>query len=50
MNDVDLKIVSSHLGHNDIKTTANIYADVLKSKEHQIAQLIEFKLEDEDET
>ena len=46
MNDVDIKVVSSHLGHNDIQTTANIYADVLKSKEHQIAQLIEFNLED----
>ncbi|WP_288835054.1 tyrosine-type recombinase/integrase, partial [uncultured Catenibacterium sp.] len=47
MNDVDIKVVSSHLGHNDIQTTANIYADVLKSKEHQIAQLIEFNLEDD---
>ena len=47
MKDVDFKVVSSHLGHNDIQTTANIYADVLKSKEHQIAQLIEFNLEDD---
>ena len=47
MNDVDIKVVSAHLGHNDIQTTANIYADVLKSKEHQIAQLIEFNLEDD---
>ena len=47
MNDVDIKVVSSHLGYNDIQTTANIYADVLKSKEHQIAQLIEFNLEDD---
>lgn len=49
MNGIDIKIVSSHLGHNDISTTANIYADVLKDKQHQIAQLIEFNLEDEDE-
>lgn len=47
MNDVDIKVVSAHLVHNDIQTPANIYADVLKSKEHQIAQLIEFNLEDE---
>lgn len=47
MNDVDIKVVSSHLGHNDIQTTANIYADVLKSKEHQMAQLIKFNLEDD---
>lgn len=45
MNEIDLKIVSAHLGHNDIKTTANIYADVLKSKKQYIAQLIEFNLE-----
>lgn len=45
MNDVDIKIVSSHLGHNNIKTTANIYADVLKEKNQYTAQLIEFNLE-----
>lgn len=28
---VDIKIVSAHLGHNNISTTADIYADVLKS-------------------
>jgi len=49
MNGVDIKIVSFHLGHNDISTTANIYADVLKDKQHQIAQLIEFNLEDDNE-
>ena len=45
-NGVDIKIVSSHLGHNDIKTTANIYADVLKSQKQKVAQIIEFNLED----
>lgn len=44
MNGVDLKIVSAHLGHNDIQTTANIYVDVLKSQQQVIAQLIEFNL------
>lgn len=43
---VDLKIVSAHLGHNDIQTTANIYADVLKETNRQVAQIIEFGLED----
>lgn len=45
LNGVDLKIVSSHLGHNDISTTANIYIDVLKSQQQMVAQLIEFNLE-----
>ena len=31
MNNVDIKVVSAHLGHNDISTTADIYADVLNS-------------------
>ena len=44
---VDIKIVSAHLGHNDIKTTANIYADVLKSQQQKVAQIIEFNLENE---
>jgi len=44
MNGVDLKIVSAHLGHNDIQTTANIYIDVLKSQQQVIAQLIKFNL------
>lgn len=48
-NGVDLKVVSSHLGHNDISTTANIYADVLKDQQRHVAQLIEFNLEDDDE-
>lgn len=45
LNGVDLKIVSAHLGHNDIQTTANIYIDVLKSQQQMVAQLIEFNLE-----
>lgn len=45
MNGVDLKIVSAHLGHNDIQTTANVYIDVLKSQQQVVAQLIEFNLE-----
>jgi len=44
MNDVDIKVVSSHLGHNDIQTTANIYIDVLNSQKQSIAQLIELNL------
>lgn len=46
-NGVDLKIVSAHLGHNDIKTTANIYADVLKSQQQKVSQIIEFNLVDD---
>lgn len=45
MNGVDLKIVSAHLGHNDITTTANVYVDVLKSQQQVVAELIEFNLE-----
>lgn len=45
MNGVDLKIVSAHLGHNDIQTTANVYIDVLKSQQQVVAQLIDFNLE-----
>lgn len=36
-NGVDLKVVSSHPGHNDISTTANIYADVLKDQHRKVA-------------
>ena len=48
MNDVDLKTVSSHLGHSDISITADIYADVLHFKQKYVAQLIEFNLEDDE--
>ncbi len=47
MNKVDLKIVSAHLGHGDITTTADIDADVLRSAHQEVAQLIEFYLEDD---
>lgn len=41
---VDIKIVSEHLGHSDISTTGNIYADVLASSRQKTADIIEFKL------
>lgn len=44
---VDIKIVSAHLGHNDISTTADIYTDVLKSQQQKVAQIIEFNLVDD---
>lgn len=43
-NGVDLKIVSAHLGHNDIQITADIYIDVLKSQTQYVAKLVEFNL------
>lgn len=43
-NGVDIKIVSEHLGHSDISTTGNIYADVLASSRQKTAEIIEFKL------
>ena len=41
---VDLKIVSDHLGHSNIGTTANIYADVLESSRRKTAELVESAL------
>ena len=41
---VDLKIVSEHLGHSDVGTTANIYTDVLDSSRKKTAEIIELKL------
>ena len=41
---VDIKIVSEHLGHSDIGTTANIYADILESSKKKTADIIEFRL------
>ena len=41
---VDLKVVSEHLGHCDIGVTANIYADVLKSTNAKVADLVALKL------
>ena len=43
-NGSDLKIISAHLGHSDISTTGNIYADVLASSRQKTAEIIEFKL------
>ena len=41
---VDIKIISEHLGHSDISTTANIYADVLASSRQKTAEILEWKL------
>ena len=41
---VDLKIVSEHLGHSDVGTTANIYTDILASTRKKTADVIAFKL------
>lgn len=41
---VDIKIVSEHLGHSDIGTTANIYTDILESTQQKTANIIEIKL------
>ncbi len=42
---IDLKIVSELLGHSDVGTTANIYADVLESSKAKVADLISLKLQ-----
>ncbi len=41
---VDIKVVSEHLGHSDIGTTADIYADVLNATRKKTADIINFKL------
>ena len=41
---VDIKIVSEHLGHSDVGTTANIYTDVLENTRRKTAEIIEFKM------
>lgn len=41
---IDLKIVSELLGHSDVGTTANIYADVLASSKAKVAELVSLKL------
>lgn len=41
---VDLKVVSEHLGHSDVGTTANIYTDILESTRKKTAEVIAFKL------
>lgn len=42
---IDLKIVSELLGHSDVSTTANVYADVLDSAKAKVADLISLKLQ-----
>ena len=41
---VDLKIVSEHLGHSEVGTTADIYTDVLDISRRKTAEIIELKL------
>lgn len=38
---VDIKTISERLGHADIQTTLNIYADVLKELDEQSAEKID---------
>ncbi len=42
---VDLKLVSQHLGHSNISTTANIYADVFENTKKKIADIVRLNLE-----
>lgn len=44
-NGIDLKIVSELLGHSDVSTTANVYADVLQSAKAKVADLISLRLQ-----
>lgn len=41
---VDLKVVSEHLGHSELGTTANIYVDVLDSTRRKTAEVIQLKM------
>lgn len=41
---VDIKLVSEHLGHNNIATTADIYADVLLESKRKMADLVSLTL------
>lgn len=41
---VDLKVVSEHLGHSEVGTTANIYTDVLDSTRRKTAEVIQLKM------
>ena len=47
---VDIKIVSEHLGHNEIGTTADIYADIFASTKTATAALIDQQLSLQTET
>ena len=42
---IDLKVVSELLGHSNVGTTANVYADVFESSKAKAADLIELKLQ-----
>jgi len=41
---VDLKVVSSLLGHSSISTTANLYTDVLDRSRAEAAEKLELEL------
>lgn len=43
-NGVDIKVVSEHLGHSDVGTTANIYTDVLNNTRKKTAEIIELNI------
>ena len=38
---MDVKTISERLGHADIQTTLNVYADVLKELDEQSAEKID---------
>ena len=40
-NEIDLKIVSEHLGHADIQLAANVYISVLDSSKIKLASISE---------
>lgn len=42
---VDIKIISEHLGHNEIGTTADVYADIFASTKTATASLIDQQLQ-----
>lgn len=44
---VDLKIISDHLGHSDVGTTADIYADVFNETRKATAALVDSALKNE---
>lgn len=37
---LDLKVVSEHLGHSTVATTANIYVDILEGTQKKTADII----------
>ena len=38
---IDIKTISARLGHNDIKTTMNVYAYILKGMDTKAAEAVE---------